>query len=60
MNEFTAALVAEADAISREAKRGTSHEDHNGWSWSTTPGTPFRCGCGAVLVQPSNPNKEGV
>ncbi|AWY05227.1 hypothetical protein SEA_MARGARET_47 [Gordonia phage Margaret] len=57
MNDWAAGIIATADQIAADAKRGTTHEDHVGWSFSSDQGTPFRCGCGEILI---DPNKEGV
>lgn len=52
------AFGRELAAIAREAKAGTEHEAHDGWSWQF-PDRAVRCSCGATLVEavtrPSGP-----
>lgn len=46
MADRVATLLQE---IATEAKAGTVHEAHDGWSWPY-PKRDLICGCGAVLV----------
>lgn len=43
-------IIAELDKVAAEAKTGTTHADHDGWTFKAD--RALRCGCGAVIVTP--------
>lgn len=47
-------VVAELEVLAHRAKLGTTHEDHDGWTFAVDirterPRRVLRCGCGDII-----------